>query len=107
MAADTGKTCLVRINGDSMWPTLRDGDEVECDLSAYSDSLPVVGDVVLSVHPLRSSVRVVKRVGEISSLGRFFLQGDNPDPLSTTDSHTFGPVAIELILGRIDLTNHD
>ena len=105
MAADSGKTCLVKINGDSMWPTLRDGDEVECDLSAYEDSDPKVGDIVLSIHPLRSAVRVVKRVAKISSPDRVILEGDNPDPLATTDSHAFGPVPIHLVLGKIILTD--
>ncbi len=33
--------------------------------------------------------------------GQAILEGDNPDPLATTDSHAFGPVSIHLILGRI------
>ncbi len=101
MAADSGKTCLVKINGDSMWPTLRDGDEVECDLRAYEEAPPKVGEVVLSIHPLKSSVRVVKRVTRMNEKGQAILEGDNPDPLATTDSHAFGPVSIHLILGRI------
>ena len=105
MPKESSRSCSVIVNGDSMWPTLSDGDEVICDLSSYDDNKPVVGDIVLSVHPLKSSVKVVKRIFSIDSEGRVFLKGDNPDPIASTDSHAFGKVEQRQILGRILLSN--
>ncbi|MBD13624.1 MAG: S26 family signal peptidase [Planctomycetaceae bacterium] len=85
----------VRIHGDSMWPTLCDGDKVE----AFSDLLPQVGDIVVAKHPWKD-LHIVKRVKRIQTNG-YFLEGDNPDPTGTEDSHNFGPVPATLIIAAI------
>jgi hypothetical protein len=54
--------------------------------------------VVLAQHPLKPDVKVVKRVRHITDDGRLFLEGDQPDPLGSEDSHNFGPVKAEAIL---------
>ena len=97
----TTKFCTVLVKGHSMWPTLSDGEEVECELRAYDDAPPRVGDIVLCTHPLNSRVKVVKRVSEMTQNGKVLVEGDNPDPTASTDSHAFGPVPMDLILGRI------
>lgn len=81
-----------------MQPTLLDGDEVL--VAGYGKRPPQQGDVVLLQHPLRSDVRVIKR---IASLDRdtVFVQGDNP--AESTDSRSFGGVPRSKILGRITL----
>ena len=84
-----------RIEGDSMAPVLRDGDDVIVDGKA-----PVnIGDVVIARHPFRESVEMAKRVTGIDANGKFFLVGDNAD--ESTDSRTFGPVSGGLILGKV------
>ena len=98
-------SCLVTVKGDSMWPTFVDGEELVCDLSCYNDNDPKVGQIVLSIHPLKSSIKVVKRISGIDSEGRFFLKGDNPDPVASTDSHAFGMVERKHIVGRIVISN--
>ena len=85
-------SCYVTIKGDSMWPTFTDGEELVCDLSSYEKNNPKIGDIVLSIHPLKPSVMVVKRISGIDAEGRIFLKGDNPDPIASTDSHAFGMV---------------
>jgi nickel-type superoxide dismutase maturation protease len=90
---------LVIISGDSMWPTLSAGDEVEfTELDTPYDTELRVGDLVVAIHPLKPGVQVVKRISGFSADGRLVLVGDNPDPLASEDSHNFGPVAHKLII---------
>ena len=86
----------VRIQGDSMWPTYRNGDVVPfapCN-ETYG---PRVNDVVLVHHPMKDSVLMVKRVSVVQHDGRLFLTGDNPDPTASEDSHNFGPVSPTMV----------
>lgn len=54
------------------------------------DTVPALRDVDL---------QVVKRVVELLPDGRLLLHGDNP--AASTDSHEFGPVAPEYLIGRV------
>ena len=101
MFGNNCQTHPVIVNGDSMWPTIRDGEQVMCEIGYYESTKPRIGEIVLCIHPLIPSVRVIKRITEVYSDGRVFLEGDNPDPVGSTDSHAFGMVAKEQILGRI------
>lgn len=85
---------IFAIEGDSMYPALRDGDRV---LINPHDKVRV-GDIVLANHPFKSSVRIIKRVAEILDDGRYFLVGDNA--LESTDSRSFGALRPEDVLGR-------
>lgn len=89
-----GKRIIFRVQGDSMLPTVKDGDAV---MIIPTKSIEI-GDVVLSDHPYRSSVKILKRVSEINADGRYSLTGDNPT--ESTDSRTFGTVPIEYIYGK-------
>ena len=91
-------TLDVRIQGDSMWPTFRDGDVLS--FTQQNLSSLAVSDVVLVSHPLKPEVRMVKRVLRIEPNGDLFLVGDNPDPLASEDSHNFGPVPCKLVQAR-------
>ncbi len=78
----------VAIVGDSMRPTLDDGDEV----IALRPWRPVRrGDLVVLVDPREPRRWLVKRVGERRG-ARLDLRGDNPD--RSTDSRDFGLVAV-------------
>src|SRR4051812_24626569 len=84
----------VRVSGDSMKPTLDDGDVVL--IASGTDTN--VGDVVLAQHPFKQSLMMLKRVAGIDENGRFELRGDNPG--ESSDSRTFGSLPIENIKGK-------
>ena len=88
-----------RVTGTSMAPLLQPGDEVLVDPRAYKHVAPHVGDIVVSRHPYRVDVRLVKRITAILKDGRCLLEGDNPS--DSTDSRSFGAVAPQQILGRV------
>src|SRR6187402_3530021 len=76
----------IRVEGDSMLPSLRSGDRVLIDPKGSVEA----GDVVLARHPYKSSVRILKRLTSIGPDGRIYLSGDNP--ADSTDSRTFGTI---------------
>jgi len=89
-----GRRKVFRVSGDSMLPTLKDGDAV---MIIPTKSIEP-GDVVLADHPYKSSVKILKRVSAIDGDGRYSLTGDNP--AESTDSRTFGSLSIECIQGK-------
>ena len=85
----------MRVEGDSMIPSLRSGERVLIDPKASVEP----GDVVLAQHPYKSSVRILKRLTSIEPDGRFYLSGDNP--ADSTDSRTFGSISKSDVLGKV------
>lgn len=86
----------VRVAGESMEPTLADGDRLLCrDLDERRP--PQVGDVVVARRPDRPGLLLVKRVVRRDPEG-WWLEGDNP--AASDDSRVFGPVPDALLLGR-------
>ena len=85
----------VKIKGDSMWPNFKDGDTLSCE--EYSGQSLAVGNIVVFTHPFKSNVTCVKRIKHITDSG-LFVEGDNPDPLASEDSHNFGIVSIDAII---------
>ena len=85
----------VTVRGDSMWPTLKDGQQLEC---IKYDNQPInVGQVVVFSNPFDSSILLIKRV--VDKAGeKVFVAGDNPDPTSSHDSHNFGSINIASII---------
>ena len=90
-----------RVNGRSMQPTLNEGETVLLDLFAYRQAKPEVGDLVLAQHPFQPANQMIKRITAVTEDGRFFLQGDNPEPTASTDSRSFGPVSPDKIVGKV------
>lgn len=86
---------IVRVAGDSMRPALHDGDLVLVDLKSEGFA---IGDVVYVRHPFKMSVRMIKRIAEITDCG-FTLLGDNPS--ASTDSRTLGLISKSEILGKV------
>ena len=89
-------TIAVVVIGDSMWPTLRDGDTFEA--IPYSNQQIEIGDVVVFNDPTHTSRICVKRVAHVKPDG-LFVEGDNPDPTASTDSHNYGLVSYDLLIG--------
>ena len=81
-----------------MYPTLRDGEPVVVDLTAYREEAPAVGDVVLARHPFMRDVWMIKRVVGLVAGGRCVLQGDNA--MESSDSRSFGPIPLRKVRGR-------
>lgn len=83
------------VAGNSMSPTLTDGDIVIINPKA-----PITkGDIVLALHPYKQSVRLIKRVTEITATGAIVVIGDNP--AESTDSRTIGNLPPENIVGKV------
>ena len=68
---------LVTIRGDSMWPTLTEGQKIVA--IKYHNQEIKVGQIVIFNHPFDNNVIAVKRVKVVDD-GRLFVEGDNPDP---------------------------
>lgn len=83
------------VEGDSMAPTLTNGDVV----LVKPGSKVGVGDIVLAAHPYRSSVNILKRVAAIGEDGALTLIGDNA--AASTDSRTFGALPHGKIVGKV------
>ncbi len=86
----------VVVNGDSMWPTLKHGDTFEA--LVYSGQEINIGEIIVFRDPTHTSRICVKRVLHIKPNG-LFVEGDNPDPTASTDSHNYGLVSFDLLIG--------
>lgn len=82
------------VEGNSMLPTLKTGDAVLINPQANFET----GDIVLANHPFKQSVKILKRISEISEDGKFFLIGDNKD--ESSDSRSFSAISESEILGK-------
>lgn len=89
-----GRRFGLRVEGDSMRPTLESGDRVLVDPRAAIHE----GDIVLAEHPFKS-LQIVKRLLSIEPDGRMFLAGDNPE--ATSDSKVFGVIQRKHLVGKV------
>lgn len=83
-----------RIQGNSMLPELKDGDEVLVNPNEPYQ----IGDIVVAQHPFKQSVVLIKRISEIDE-SSVYLIGDNP--AESTDSRTLGKIPRKDILGKV------
>ena len=81
--------------GNSMLPTLKNGETVLVDRTAEVE----VGDIVVFRHPVEQNSELVKRIERINEHGHYFLVGDNLE--DSNDSRHFGAVAREYITGKV------
>lgn len=90
----------VKISGHSMWPNFKDGEIFDYQPIDDIEIESLTGSVVVLNHPHKKDVIMVKRVRFIEN-GKLFLEGDNPDPNASQDSHNFGLVNPDLLIGVI------
>ena len=91
------KTLQVVVSGHSMWPSLDDGQLI--DFQEFNDQELSIGDVVVFTHPFNSKLVMVKRIQKINQKGDLWVVGDNPDPTASEDSHNFGFISKNHVLG--------
>ncbi len=91
-----GRRDRVRVTGQSMMPTLGDGDFVLVDRRRR----PRWGDLVVARHPAEQDLLVVKRVEDVG-IDTITLVSDNP--AAGTDSRMWGPVPLDRLVGVVTL----
>ena len=80
-----------------MQPTLEPGDRVLVR-RLRRKTAPVLGSVVVTWHPQRSKLRLIKRLKSVEETGLWLL-GDNP--AESTDSRQLGAVPTNLLIGEV------
>lgn len=97
----------VRVEGDSMLPTLAEGDVLWSNRVVYRFRAPRKGEIVVVDHPTRP-LRMIKRVvgvpgdvvaGRRLGAAEYFVTGDHPT--HNTGSEAFGPVSRKAIVGLV------
>jgi len=83
------------INGYSMLPTLREGQDVLSFNWAYLGKKPKVGDIVVVKVNGKEMVKRIQKVDD----RQIFVYGDNMD--QSTDSRNFGPVSMDHVIGKL------
>jgi len=89
----------LKVVGESMLPSLEPGDEILFDPYAYTNSLPQIDDIVVTVHPRQKSLLIVKRIAALDSQNRCFLLGDNLE--GSTDSRHWGTIKPADLIGKV------
>lgn len=93
-----GKRWRFHVTGNSMLPTLRDGEDVLVYPVPRSAKI-FPGEIVVCRHPHKPKVRIIKRVSEAFYDGSCYVLSDNAS--EGTDSRSFGVLDRGLILGRV------
>jgi signal peptidase I len=96
----TGKYRLITIRGESMCPTLNDGDIKWVDYSKNTLNDLKNGDIVLFKNPMGKNL-IVKRIERHDQDKGYWMKGDNRFPLESSDSEMFGHIKLEHLKGKI------
>lgn len=92
----TGKLRFCRVKGNSMEPTISNGDLVIYKTVKAGILSIKKGSIVVAEHPLKKKKLLIKRVLNTSDFGAE-IQGDNES--SSDDSRKFGFISYDHILG--------
>ncbi len=80
-----------------MQPTLEPGDRVLVRRLG-PNSTPRLGSVLVTWHPQRPELRLIKRLSRFEDTGLWLL-GDNP--AESTDSRQLGRIPTSLLIGEV------
>ena len=89
----------LRVVGNSMERTLKEGDLVTYKKLNKKNIDLKVGDIVVASHPKTKNKLIIKRIYRIYQ-NKFDLRGDNS--FASTDSREFGLIELDLIIGKVD-----
>tara|TARA_B100000927_G_scaffold273760_1_gene252470 strand:- start:36 stop:320 length:285 start_codon:yes stop_codon:yes gene_type:complete len=89
----------VTIRGNSMWPSLNDGQEIIC--TEYTGQPILPKQIIVFEHPFNNKITAVKRVKLVQN-SKLFVEGDNPDPTASDDSHNFGFIDFSSVIAIAD-----
>ena len=89
----------VTVRGDSMWPSLKDGDVVAAN--SYQGETVLKGQIIVFPSPFDKKNILIKRVKSVDD-DQLFVEGDNPDPSASDDSHNFGSINISTVIAVLD-----
>lgn len=87
---------IFKVSGQSMLPTLADGQYIIGESLAYKFHNPKIGDIVVLKSP--DNISLIKRIADRKS-DKYFVEGDNKK--ESKDSRHFGPVEINKISAKI------
>ena len=87
---------LLKLAGDSLTPEYQIGDFVLISKIPFLFHPPSPGDVVAFHQP--GYGLLIKRIQGVSLDGQLTVTGTHPE---SVDSHTFGPVRRENLLGKV------
>ncbi len=96
-----GRLRRYRIEGDSMVPTLKPGDEVLVKPHRYVRSYQE-GDCVCFYRPDKPGLLCVKRIQQVFDQSSFEVMGDNK--ACSTDSRHFGHLPLRCLIGQVICT---
>jgi nickel-type superoxide dismutase maturation protease len=89
----------VRVEDESMLPTLRPGDRLLVDPRVYRDRLPLAGEIVILIDPRDPDRWLVKRVTAVDrAAATVEVRGDAT--ATARDSREFGPVPLRSVVGH-------
>ena len=88
----------MQVQGASMRPTLEPGDRVFIAPAKRGGANPSIGSVVVSRHPNRPEVRMIKRLQGMEGDGLVLL-GDNP--AESSDSRQLGLIPRDHLIGTV------
>ena len=85
-----------KVSGDSMLPTLKNGQQIIAEKISCRFLNPKIGDIIILKNS--SNINLVKRITKKDG-GNYFIEGDNKE--KSTDSKNFGPIQKNDILAKI------
>ncbi len=89
-----------KITDRSMEPALSEGDHIIVNRLAYIFKKPKVGEIIVFKHPSQTKF-LVKRISKKLKENSYLVIGDNK--AASSDSRTFGPIKIGLIVGKVSI----